>query len=136
MSSYCFFFLRIRRPPRSTRTYTLFPYTTLFRSRRPEILGQPRRGQGIVEMQERADAQLLAGPAMRRNVAGGGIEAGGNRLDQRYAEPFIGAGGREDAAAPDQRAKRLVAGAVVEFHLPGYALFVGDPAQAIGRANV
>src|SRR3546814_8142307 len=28
-----FFFLRIRRPPRSTRTDTLFPYTTLFRSR-------------------------------------------------------------------------------------------------------
>src|SRR3546814_17802527 len=27
-----FFFLRIRRPPRSTRTATLFPYTTLFRS--------------------------------------------------------------------------------------------------------
>src|SRR3546814_3545650 len=26
------FFLRIRRPPRSTRTYTLFPDTTLFRS--------------------------------------------------------------------------------------------------------
>src|SRR3546814_16842340 len=31
---YCvfFFFLRIRRPPRATRTDTLFPYTTLFRS--------------------------------------------------------------------------------------------------------
>src|SRR3546814_9187789 len=27
------FFLLIRRPPRSTRTDTLFPYTTLFRSR-------------------------------------------------------------------------------------------------------
>src|SRR3546814_9051759 len=27
------FFLSIRRPPRSTRTDTLFPYTTLFRSR-------------------------------------------------------------------------------------------------------
>src|SRR3546814_10632216 len=27
------FFLMIRRPPRSTRTDTLFPYTTLFRSR-------------------------------------------------------------------------------------------------------
>src|SRR3546814_12103815 len=26
------FFLMIRRPPRSTRTDTLFPYTTLFRS--------------------------------------------------------------------------------------------------------
>src|SRR3546814_16560076 len=32
------FFLMIRRPPRSTRTDTLFPYTTLFRS--PE--GRPR----------------------------------------------------------------------------------------------
>src|SRR3546814_14367083 len=27
------FFLLLRRPPRSTRTDTLFPYTTLFRSR-------------------------------------------------------------------------------------------------------
>src|SRR3546814_2941951 len=29
---YTIFFLMIRRPPRSTRTDTLFPYTTLFRS--------------------------------------------------------------------------------------------------------
>src|SRR3546814_20718803 len=29
---YSLFFLMIRRPPRSTRTDTLFPYTTLFRS--------------------------------------------------------------------------------------------------------
>src|SRR3546814_15111175 len=27
-----FIFLLVPRPPRSTRTYTLFPYTTLFRS--------------------------------------------------------------------------------------------------------
>src|SRR3546814_18709432 len=32
-SSFCFF-LMILRPPRSTRTDTLFPYTTLFRSLR------------------------------------------------------------------------------------------------------
>src|SRR3546814_15003086 len=35
--SRCFvflFFLMIRLPPRSTRTDTLFPYTTLFRSKR------------------------------------------------------------------------------------------------------
>src|SRR3546814_14341303 len=32
--SILFFFLMIRRPPRSTRTDTLFPYTTLFRSER------------------------------------------------------------------------------------------------------
>src|SRR3546814_12626760 len=32
MDTYIVFFLMIRRPPRSTRTDTLFPYTTLFRS--------------------------------------------------------------------------------------------------------
>src|SRR3546814_14492887 len=46
---YCIivFFLMIRRPPRSTRTDTLFPYTTLFRSRPRapprDDPGEPRR---------------------------------------------------------------------------------------------
>src|SRR3546814_19920579 len=35
-----FFFLMIRRPPRSTRTDTLFPYTTLFRSYRSDRLSK------------------------------------------------------------------------------------------------
>src|SRR3546814_13830413 len=39
-----FFFLMIRRPPRSTRTDTLFPYTTLFRSHVIELAVQIRRG--------------------------------------------------------------------------------------------
>src|SRR3546814_18682530 len=44
-------FLMIRRPPRSTRTDTLVPYTTLFRSRRGGDRGEwrrfpHRRGQG------------------------------------------------------------------------------------------
>src|SRR3546814_2560445 len=38
-----FFFLMIRRPPRSTRTDTLFPYTTLFRSRWSTSSACPRR---------------------------------------------------------------------------------------------
>src|SRR3546814_18955723 len=46
------FILMIRRPPRSTRTDTLFPYTTLFRSpcrRRParRRLHRPRRPPGV-----------------------------------------------------------------------------------------
>src|SRR3546814_7187088 len=36
-----FFFLIIRRPPRSTRTDTLFPYTTLFRSVRHLVRRRP-----------------------------------------------------------------------------------------------
>src|SRR3546814_2333373 len=42
---YCIcYFLMIRRPPRSTRTDTLFPYTTLFRSRRRSCCGCCRTG--------------------------------------------------------------------------------------------
>src|SRR3546814_16764431 len=43
-SSFKFLFLMIRRPPRSTRTDTLFPYTTLFRSERQ----QSRVGAGLL----------------------------------------------------------------------------------------
>src|SRR3546814_12501990 len=50
-----FFYLMIRRPPRSTRTDTLFPYTTLFRSEElaaetaPTRTGWPR-GSGLAEL--------------------------------------------------------------------------------------
>src|SRR3546814_3846420 len=48
MMSLCYihsvFFLMLRRPPRSTRTDTLFPYTTLFRS----ILEIPERVADLV----------------------------------------------------------------------------------------
>src|SRR3546814_16603714 len=36
----------IRRPPRSTRTDTLFPYTTLFRSALGHVADQEGRGDG------------------------------------------------------------------------------------------
>src|SRR3546814_8349866 len=38
----------IRRPPRSTRTVTLFPYTTLFRSEKIESIGADEVGVGCV----------------------------------------------------------------------------------------
>src|SRR3546814_5037034 len=44
----------IRRPPRSTRTDTLFPYTTLFRSQRRDAVhagDRQRRAPGAVEHQ-------------------------------------------------------------------------------------
>src|SRR3546814_7675052 len=37
----------IRRPPRSTRTDTLFPYTTLFRSLEARWTPEPVRGDGM-----------------------------------------------------------------------------------------
>src|SRR3546814_2697670 len=42
MSCYVFFFLMRRRPPRSTRTDTLFPYTTLFRSASAHVHFKPQ----------------------------------------------------------------------------------------------
>src|SRR3546814_14483445 len=39
----------IRRPPRSTRADTLFPYTTLFRYGRPQDLGPRQRYATAVE---------------------------------------------------------------------------------------
>src|SRR3546814_21020188 len=42
------FFLMIRRPPRSTRTDTLFPYTTLFRSKIDVRQGRPWGGSPAV----------------------------------------------------------------------------------------
>src|SRR3546814_10809762 len=40
-----FFFVMIRRPPRSKRTDTLFPYTTLFRSFQTGLSRRLRQGQ-------------------------------------------------------------------------------------------
>src|SRR3546814_13539453 len=42
-----FFFCMIRRPPRSTRTDTLFPYTTLFRARASPV---PQISTGLNEI--------------------------------------------------------------------------------------
>src|SRR3546814_5393064 len=97
----------IRRPPRSTRTDTLFPYTTLFRSRIPnpglpggpsarsvEILVDP----GVVEVLDfgqRADRHHLPVREYRHAVADSvqGVEVGGDeehgqaqRLLQRSEE--------------------------------------------------
>src|SRR3546814_1040534 len=52
-----FFFLMIRRPPRSTLTDTLFPYTTLFRSHRlPQVHLLPARPRAAHGLRLRADS--------------------------------------------------------------------------------
>src|SRR3546814_11189726 len=49
----------IRRPPRSTRTDTLFPYTTLFRSLRSLLLALTLLGTGCAAPDDNAEATLL-----------------------------------------------------------------------------
>src|SRR3546814_18919202 len=74
----------IRRPPRSTRTDTLFPYTTLFRSvehpyglallRGDEadgVLAQPLGREFLFEVGRKAPLVFLADGGKRLCVAGG-----------------------------------------------------------------
>src|SRR3546814_3307358 len=72
---FVFFFLMIRRPPRSTRTDTLFPYTTLFRSLDKDALARGDR--------ERV-AQVLR--ALERDVAGEGEVVAALGRDARRSE--------------------------------------------------
>src|SRR3546814_10831692 len=78
---FVFFFLMIRRPPRSTRTDTLFPYTTLFRSRPAGRPGRPRRrahaaGQGAGQGHGRKGQERGEAGEVRRQRAAGGGRAG------------------------------------------------------------
>src|SRR3546814_18204811 len=71
------FFLMIRRPPRSTRTDTLFPYTTLFRSRGTAVrkAGPWRRGARPSEGRRtgvRDHQRPAQGPQEGRQVEGEG----------------------------------------------------------------
>src|SRR3546814_1194476 len=96
-----FFFLMIRRPPRSTRTDTLFPYTTLFRSDRRV---RPDRPPGRSDP-EHAAAQLA-------QAGGDGAEARAGRVDRRARG--TGEAGRKPGtpahpaeARPGRAARRL-----------------------------
>src|SRR3546814_7207811 len=81
-----FFFLMRRRPPRSTRTDTLFPYTTLFRS------GQhvaPVLGLALVHPQQ---AALHRHVVVRRPPAGGATVLAVPRMRVLVAEQVAAAG--------------------------------------------
>src|SRR3546814_6466735 len=86
----------IRRPPRSTRTDTLFPYTTLFRSR--------KRSSALARylLQPVADQSLprLAGAIRVRPI---GVDAGGTATGHRRVGSRLGrrSHGRMGAGAAD-----------------------------------
>src|SRR3546814_19259452 len=92
-------FLRLRRPPRSTRTDTLVPYTTLFRSGAEHVDGELRRHQ------------LLAPELVLETLGTPGEQAGhGNAVHLLVAPQALGqvAGGEVLAlAVEDRKSTRL-----------------------------
>src|SRR3546814_8405953 len=89
-----------RRPPRSTRTDTLFPYTTLFRStrsgdRRDQFVDQGDRPRGGAKPAGDGDA------ARRRGHAGQRLARGAARESLPYRRGAAGDGARR--LCPDDR---------------------------------
>src|SRR3546814_12471271 len=118
----------IRQPPRSTRTDTLFPYTTLFRSRlrlRSDAIAMS--ADGLVDLARNrfgnltVDMRLLSPGSMAKNLSGRDVRAR-LVLDGDFATPFI---------AYDINAARLAFdGTGVE------GLRASGRAEEIGRAHV
>src|SRR3546814_9145638 len=104
----------IRRPPRSTRTDTLFPYTALFRSPaqchypRAWPPGRDRRGTRTrIETERKGQGQIQQGAGREYAKGPGAIrQAGGTGTDrprrQSHVAAFVG------GTQPEQRAQSLL----------------------------
>src|SRR3546814_15066828 len=114
------FFLMIRRPPRSTRTDTLFPYTTLFRSEAVQRPGghlqietaTPRAPQIVGEL----DAAARQAHALLNALPLDAVDAGRDlkpaieqvvlrsQLDARHLVRIVprGRAGKAELSAPDE----------------------------------
>src|SRR3546814_6548622 len=83
----------IRRPPRSTRTDTLFPYTTLFRSyvfaeyrRPPSICSRNRHAPRVVSGPEDKLQNFLAPLRYQRATTPGRLEPRRDRSEEHTSE--------------------------------------------------
>src|SRR3546814_12908205 len=124
---YMFFFLMIRRPPRSTRTETLFPYTTLFRSVRDH------KTNGTIASAESLDDLL---DSQLHLYAWGvsvhlGINVGAVGYDRARSKP---------AAQPAVTKAGRLSASVTDYDAHAYLAFTDEPVpfpglkQEIGRA--
>src|SRR3546814_11240770 len=103
----------IRRPPRSTRTDTLFPYTTLFRSPNdkrphprlwgtfPRVLGHYVRERGLLTLEE-AVAKMTGQTAAVLGRAEPGLSRSGHHADLVLFDPptVIDRASYDDPAVP------------------------------------
>src|SRR3546814_3313072 len=84
-----FFFLMIRRPPRSTRTDTLFPYTTLFRSPELTLVGVIDADLGLEGGDLRAGERTYQQIAQVAGRAGRGSKPGEVLIQTRHPKAAV-----------------------------------------------
>src|SRR3546814_12447192 len=112
----------IRRPPRSTRTYTLFPYPTLFRS-------ESRRGRspGLRRVHAQVGATAPTRGLAHMDIHGALCRVGpgfGREIAMHRARQHADTRPRERTHRPDHEAAPLMdAGGIRDYH------------PAIGRAT-
>src|SRR3546814_9717807 len=106
----------VRQPPRSTRTDTLFPYTTLFRSIGRET-AQRRGAQRVGAVGQRRLRKVERGDELVEQPVGFGRAAVGQRIGRddvdRHRRVGDGAVGAAGAGDDDRRAVVDGAGAFV-----------------------
>src|SRR3546814_5131143 len=118
-----FVFLMIRLPPRSTRTDTLFPYTTLFRSRIdpaqrrvPSVQRQPHRRAGVAQqrievggaLDHRAQVVVVGeADALRLDVVGDAGHAFAELLPLAVLQPRRGIQRRAALARSEEHTSEL-----------------------------
>src|SRR3546814_1787842 len=90
-----------RRPPRSTRTDTLFPYTTLFRSERGGPLPQPGLRQPAQADAPEADIHH-AEQRMHEQLEQIGDDDGGEHHRQEHGDAMKARAGQEIGRAPSE----------------------------------
>src|SRR3546814_8058180 len=138
-----FFFLMRRRPPRSTRTDTLFPYTTLFRSvdrdfansfqpdrgLSPDTRGPPfatvfNQNGGIIvgSLVDPADGGLRSAVNILDLSGGLGCEAGGDLMGP-YDHQIWSSSGSKYACAWDYGRARVIQKPVESTQVLGRATF-------------
>src|SRR3546814_13215019 len=105
--SFDFFFLMIRRPPRSTLTDTLFPYTTLFRS-----FLLRRRFRVPVFQRHESFARVSIASAVGQQVARDALEIG-RRIGEFRQSPHAGEAG--ESILHEVRCRMAVAGLALEI---------------------
>src|SRR3546814_17120921 len=103
-----FFFLMIRRPPRSTRTDTRFPYTTLFRS---QSGGARRLLRRVAGRDGGAGRRVRLRQVGHRAVGAAAPALSGSPARRRLQRALEGRGAdrraRADLAAEDRKSTRL-----------------------------
>src|SRR3546814_14277895 len=119
-------FLRIRRPPRFTRTDTLFPYTTLFRSKGYDCEGTVGYDFGAF----RAEVEVGYREA---DIKEGRFVAPGIPSQANGTGSFVGS----TPLNGDSNALSFMVNGMFDFgDDDGLQGFVGGGAGAIGRAHV